>query len=81
MSDWDNSRGDVFARGHAMAHGAIIASLLRAIVAKGVLAQAEVDAMLNDLMRMFHQPMATDHQMIAAATVLDIQRNVSRPSS
>jgi hypothetical protein len=80
VSDWDNSRGDVFARGHAMAHGAILAELLKLITAKGVLTQDEVRTMLTDLMGMFRQPMATDHQSVAAATVLQIRENVLEAS-
>jgi hypothetical protein len=81
MSDWDNSRGDVFARGHGMAHSAILAQLLRQIIAKGVLTQSEVDTMLTDIMLMFRQPMATDHQSVATATVFEIRRNVSQASA
>lgn len=79
MSDWDTSRGDVYARGHAMAHDAILASLLRAMISKKLLTPAETNTMLSDLMGMFRQPMATDHQMVAAATIFGILQNVLPP--
>lgn len=78
MSDWDNSRGDVFARGHGMAHGAILVEVLRMLIAKGALTKGEVDQKLTDLRLMFQQPMGTDAQMVAAATVLGIQENLQQ---
>jgi hypothetical protein len=80
VNEWDSSKGDIYARGYAMAHGAIIASLLRKLIEKGVLSKAEVEDNLNDIRLMFQQPLGTDAQMVAAGAALGILQNVSQAS-
>jgi len=76
MSEWDNSRGDVLARGNAMAHGAILTATLHALISKGVLTADDVETMLTDIVCMFQQPMATDHQLVASERTRAILENV-----
>jgi hypothetical protein len=76
MIEWDPSRGDVYARGNVMALGNILAALVRMLIANGTLRADEVETALKDISDMFNQPLATDHQLVAAAKTLAILENV-----
>jgi len=70
---------DKFARGHTMATKAIVATLARALINKGVFSEPEVRRMLEDIRDMFSQPMATDVQLMARETGQDVLDNLFPP--
>lgn len=70
---------DIHARGFGLAHGAILTELLRLFVTTGVLPSATVQAMLETVRDSFHQPNATDFQMVAFGRIQNILDNVFPP--
>ena len=67
---------DPYARGHSMAQAAIIAEVLKALIANRTLPARDVRGILEDVRDMFRQPSPSLAQTAAAGVVQKVLDNV-----